>query len=58
MKSLIYETPVAFEKDLLARVMAVQGVGGPRIGDHVYQNMVWRYRICVDIGDHHIDPCL
>ena len=30
-----------------ARVMAVTDVGGPRIGDRVFQNMVWRYRICV-----------
>ena len=38
--------------------MAVMGVGGPGIGDHVYQNMVRRYRICVDVGGRHIEPFL
>ena len=56
MKSLIYETSVASEEDLLARVMAATDVGGPRIGDRVYQNMVRMYRNYVDIGGRHIEP--
>ena len=40
MKSLIYETPVESEEDLLGRVMAAADVGLPGIGDRMYQNMV------------------
>ena len=40
MKSLIFETLMASEEDWLAVV------GRPRIGHRVYQNMVWRYRMC------------
>ncbi|KAJ8870549.1 hypothetical protein PR048_029572 [Dryococelus australis] len=40
MKSLIYETPVDSEKDLLARIMVAANLGLPGIGDRVYQNMV------------------
>ena len=54
MKSLNYDTPVATEEDLLAQVMAATDIGGPRIGDRVYQKMVRRYRICVDVGGRHI----
>ena len=43
MKSLIWDTPVAYEEDLVARVMAEADVGGPKIGNRVYQNSV-----CVD----------
>ena len=56
-ESLTYETPVASEEDLPSRVMAMAD-GGARIGDHVYQNMAWRYRICVDVGGHNIEPFL
>ena len=56
MKSLIYKTPVASEEDLLALVMAAAVVGEPRIGGRVYQKMVQRYRICVDVGGRHIGP--
>ena len=33
MKTLIYETPVESEEDLLARLMAAVDVGGPEIAD-------------------------
>ncbi|XP_068084439.1 outer dense fiber protein 2 [Anabrus simplex] len=39
MKTLIYETPVESNEDLLARVMAAADVGGPGIDDRVYENM-------------------
>ena len=42
MKFMIYETPVASKEDLLARVMAEVDVGGPRIDDRVYLNIVRR----------------
>ena len=58
MKSLIYDTPVSIEENLLARVMAVTDVGGSRIGDRMYQSTIWRYRICVNFGGSHIEPFL
>ena len=58
MKSLVYETPVDSEEDLLARIMAAADVGLQGIGDHVYQNMVRRYRVCVEVADRHIEPLL
>ena len=58
MKSLIYEIPVASEEDLLAWVIAATDIGETRIGDRMYQNMVWRCRIFVDVCDRHIEPFL
>ena len=58
MKSLIYETPVASEEDLLDRIISPADVGGPRISDRMYQNMARSYRICVDAGGRHIKPFL
>ena len=49
---------MASVEDLLARVMAAADVGGLMIGDHVYQNIVRRYCICVDVGGRHIEPFL
>ena len=46
------------EKDLLACVMAAAYVGLQDIGDHVYQNMVRRYRVCVEVPGCHIEPFL
>ena len=37
MKSLVYETPVDSEEDLLTRVMVAADVGLHRIDDHVYE---------------------
>ena len=44
MKSLIYETPVESEEDMLVQAMAAQDVELPGIGDHVYQNMVLKQK--------------
>ena len=46
------------EKDLLARVMSVADIAPPGIGDRVYQNMVRRYRVCVEVAGRHIEPLL
>ncbi|KAJ8866309.1 hypothetical protein PR048_032152 [Dryococelus australis] len=56
MKGLIYKTPVESEEDLLAQIMAVADLGLPGICDCVYQNMVHRYRVCVDVAGRHIEP--
>ena len=53
MKSVICETPVESEENLLARVMAAADVG-----DRVYYNMIFRYRACVEIAGRHIEPLL
>ena len=58
MKSLMYETPVASEEDLLLRVMDAPDVGGPRIGDREYENMRRRHRICVEVDGRHMEPFL
>ena len=58
MKSIIYETSVNSEEDLLARVMAAADVGLQRIGDRVYQNMVRRYCVCVEVAGRHVEPFL
>ena len=39
MKSLVYETPMDSEEDLLTRVMSTADVGLSGIGDRVYKNM-------------------
>ena len=42
MKSLVYETPVDSDEELLGRVMAAADVGLQSISDRVYQNMACR----------------
>ena len=37
------------EEDLLTRVMAAADVGLSDVGDRVYQNMVRRYRVRVEV---------
>ena len=49
MKSLIHETPVDSD-DLLARVTAAVDVGLQGTGDRVYENMLRRYRVCVEVA--------
>ena len=58
MKSLVYENPEELEEDLLAWVMAAADVALQGIGDCVYENMICRYRVCVEVTGHHIEPFL
>ena len=58
MKSLDYETSVDSQEDLLARVMAATFVGLQDIGDRVYENMVRRYRVYVEVAGRHIEHFL
>ena len=58
MKSLVYETPVNSEEDLLAWVMAAADVEPQGIGHHVYKSMVGKYRVCVEVAGCHIEPFL
>ena len=51
--------PCGFRGRLLARVMAVVDVGSQRrTGDRMYENMVRRYRVCVEVAGRHIEPFL
>ncbi|KAJ8866693.1 hypothetical protein PR048_032554 [Dryococelus australis] len=56
MKGLNYQTSVEPEEELPVRVMAAADLGRPVIGDCVYQNMVRRYRVCVDVAGRYIEP--
>lgn len=60
MKSMVYETPVETEEELLARVMvAAQEINGtPGVMERVYRNMIRRYNVCNDVGGRHIEPLL
>ena len=58
MKSLIYKTPVELEEDLQMQVMVAADVELPGIGDPVYQNVVHRYHVCVEVPGGHIEPFL
>ena len=55
MKNLVYETPVDSEEDLLAWVMTAVDVGLQGIGDWMYENMVCRYLVCVEVASRHIE---
>ncbi|KAJ8895721.1 hypothetical protein PR048_001058 [Dryococelus australis] len=56
MKGLIYQTSVESEKELLAPIIAAADLGLPGIGGRVCQNIVRRYRVCVDVTGRHIKP--
>ena len=58
MKSLVYETLVNSEVDLLAKVIAAADVGLQGIDDRMYANMVCRYHVCVEVAGYHIKPFL
>ena len=60
MKSMVYQSPVETEEELLARVMvAAQEINGaPGVMDRVYRNMIRRYNVCNDNGGRHIEPLL
>ena len=45
---------VETEEDLLVRVMAAADVGLPSISDRVYQNMVHKHRVCVEVAGRHV----
>ena len=55
MKSLVYETPVDSGEDLVARIMAAADVRVQDIYDHVYENVVRRYRVCVEVAGRLIE---
>ena len=60
MKSLVYETPVQSEEDLLARVLAaaesIQQT--PGFVDRVYGNMRRRYTLCNEQQGRHVEQLL
>ena len=46
------------EEELLTRVMTAVDVELPGIGDQVYQDIVRRYRVCVEVAGRHIERLL
>ena len=46
------------EDNLMMWVMSVAHFVLPGIGNHVYQNIVYRYCICVEVAGRHIEPFL
>ena len=60
MKSLVYETPVESEEDLLARIMAAaqEIQETPGIFERVYENMLRRCNVCIELGGRHIEQLL
>jgi hypothetical protein len=60
VKSLVYETPVRGEEDLLARVMAacthVQGI--PGIFHRVRESIDRRYHLCIETNGRHFEHLL
>ena len=44
------------EEDLLARIVAATDIGLQDISDLVYENMLRRYGVCVEVTGRHIEP--
>ena len=57
-ESLVYETPMDSGEDLLVWITAVTNVGLQGICDRVYQNMVLRHHVCVQVTGRHIENFL
>ena len=55
MKSLVYETSVDSKEELLTRIMAAADVGIQCNDDRVYEIMVRRYSVCVEVAGRHIE---
>ena len=53
MKSLIHETPVESEMDIVAKIVVavVMIVENPRIFEHIRQSILKRYQTCIDIPE-------
>ncbi|KAJ8866310.1 hypothetical protein PR048_032153 [Dryococelus australis] len=57
-EGLDLRNPCGIRGRLLTRIMAAAYLVRPGIGDHVYQNLVRRYRVCADVARRHIEPFL
>ena len=60
MKSLIYETPVESEMDLVGRIVDAVGLiaDNSRVFDHVRQSLLRRYQNCIDAQSRHSEQLL
>ena len=60
MKSLVYETPLASDEALVARVMAAAEViqSTPKLLERVYENILRRYTVCNAVQGRHIEQLL
>ena len=60
MKSLVYQTSVDTVEDLLARVLgsAQEIQQTPGVMTRLYQNMIRRFNMYIELGCCHIEPLL
>ena len=60
MKSLIYETLVESEMDLVARIVVAAGknFSNIRVFERVRQSILKRYQTCTGVGDRHLKQLL
>lgn len=60
MKSLIYETPVETEMDLVGRIVAAAGciADDPGVFDRVQESILRRYQKCIDVQGRHFEQFL
>ena len=57
MNSLIYETPVDSEMDLVGRIVDAAGLiaDHPRVFDCVQDSLLRRYQTCIDVQGRHFE---
>lgn len=60
MKSLVYETPVETEEDLIARIAVAAGdiSDNPRMIASVHRSLENRCRLCIDQNGRHFEHLL
>lgn len=60
MKTLVYETPVESEEELIARILAAaqQIQTMPGLLERANQNMIRRCNACIEVGGRHFQHLL
>ena len=60
LKSLVYETPVDSEAELLPRIQAAcdQVRGTPEVLERVRRSMMHRCQLCIECGGRHMEHIL
>lgn len=58
MKSLIYDTPIETEEDLIARIMIAARVIHRRDNNSVYDSMLERCNKCIEMGGRQFEQLL
>ena len=60
MKTLVHETPVETQQDLVAQIQVAAGVirDMPGIFPRVWHDIIRRYTKCIEVGGGHIEHLL